>query len=47
LIEHEAAEGLMARIVITGSAEGLGRAAAQNLLDDGHEVVYPGRVVRD
>jgi NAD(P)-dependent dehydrogenase (short-subunit alcohol dehydrogenase family) len=29
----------MARIVVTGSADGLGRAAAQNLLDDGHEVV--------
>jgi NAD(P)-dependent dehydrogenase (short-subunit alcohol dehydrogenase family) len=39
LIEHEAAAGLMVRIAITGSAEGLGRAAAQNLLDDGHEVV--------
>jgi NAD(P)-dependent dehydrogenase (short-subunit alcohol dehydrogenase family) len=33
----------MARIVITGSAEGLGRAAAQNLLDDGHEVVVHAR----
>ena len=29
----------MARIFITGSADGLGRAAAQNLLEDGHEVV--------
>ncbi len=28
-----------ARIFITGSADGLGRAAAQNLLDGGHEVV--------
>lgn len=29
----------MARIFITGSADGLGRAAAQSLLDAGHEVV--------
>src|SRR4051812_42001651 len=29
----------MARILVTGSADGLGRAAAQTLLDDGHEVV--------
>jgi NAD(P)-dependent dehydrogenase (short-subunit alcohol dehydrogenase family) len=29
----------MARIFITGSADGLGRAAAEALLDDGHEVV--------
>lgn len=29
----------MARVFITGSADGLGRAAAQTLLDDGHEVV--------
>jgi NAD(P)-dependent dehydrogenase (short-subunit alcohol dehydrogenase family) len=29
----------MARIFITGSTDGLGRAAAQTLLDDGHEVV--------
>jgi NAD(P)-dependent dehydrogenase (short-subunit alcohol dehydrogenase family) len=28
----------MARVFITGSADGLGRAAALNLLDDGHEV---------
>jgi NAD(P)-dependent dehydrogenase (short-subunit alcohol dehydrogenase family) len=28
----------MARIFITGSADGLGRAAAQTLLEDGHEV---------
>ncbi|MDT7580219.1 MAG: hypothetical protein QOK35_1483 [Pseudonocardiales bacterium] len=33
----------MARIVITGSADGLGRAAAQSLLDDGHEVVVHAR----
>jgi NAD(P)-dependent dehydrogenase (short-subunit alcohol dehydrogenase family) len=31
--------GRMARIFITGSADGLGRLAAQTLLDDGHEVV--------
>jgi NAD(P)-dependent dehydrogenase (short-subunit alcohol dehydrogenase family) len=29
----------MTRVFITGSADGLGRAAAQTLLDDGHEVV--------
>jgi nucleoside-diphosphate-sugar epimerase len=29
----------MARVFITGSADGLGRAAAQNLLDDGHGVL--------
>ena len=33
----------MARIVVTGSADGLGRAAAQNLLDDGHEVAVHAR----
>jgi NAD(P)-dependent dehydrogenase (short-subunit alcohol dehydrogenase family) len=33
----------MARIFITGSADGLGRAAAQSLLDDGHEVVLHAR----
>jgi NAD(P)-dependent dehydrogenase (short-subunit alcohol dehydrogenase family) len=33
----------MARILITGSTEGLGRAAAQALLDDGHEVVLHAR----
>ena len=30
---------MTARVFITGSADGLGRAAAQTLLDDGHEVV--------
>lgn len=29
----------MARVFITGSADGLGRLAAQTLVDDGHEVV--------
>jgi NAD(P)-dependent dehydrogenase (short-subunit alcohol dehydrogenase family) len=29
----------MARVFITGSADGLGRAAAKTLLEDGHEVV--------
>jgi NAD(P)-dependent dehydrogenase (short-subunit alcohol dehydrogenase family) len=29
----------MARVFITGSADGLGRAAAQTLRDDGHEIV--------
>ncbi len=33
----------MARVFITGSADGLGRAAAQTLLDDGHEVVVHAR----
>jgi NAD(P)-dependent dehydrogenase (short-subunit alcohol dehydrogenase family) len=33
----------MARIFITGSTDGLGRAAAQSLLDDGHDVVVHGR----
>jgi NAD(P)-dependent dehydrogenase (short-subunit alcohol dehydrogenase family) len=30
---------LMGRVFITGSADGLGKAAAQTLLDDGHQVV--------
>jgi NAD(P)-dependent dehydrogenase (short-subunit alcohol dehydrogenase family) len=30
---------LMARVLITGSADGLGQAAAETLLDDGHQVV--------
>jgi len=29
----------MERVFITGSADGLGRLAAETLLDDGHEVV--------
>jgi NAD(P)-dependent dehydrogenase (short-subunit alcohol dehydrogenase family) len=33
----------MARVLITGSTTGLGRAAAQQLLDDGHEVVLHAR----
>jgi NAD(P)-dependent dehydrogenase (short-subunit alcohol dehydrogenase family) len=33
----------MARVFITGSADGLGRAAAQTLLEDGHEVVVHAR----
>jgi NAD(P)-dependent dehydrogenase (short-subunit alcohol dehydrogenase family) len=33
----------MARVFITGSADGLGRAAAQTLLDHGHEVVVHAR----
>jgi NAD(P)-dependent dehydrogenase (short-subunit alcohol dehydrogenase family) len=43
----------MARVFITGSADGLGRFAAQSLLDQGHEVVVHARnsgrltVVRD
>lgn len=33
----------MARILVTGSADGLGRAAADSLLTDGHEVVVHAR----
>lgn len=33
----------MARVFITGSADGLGRAAAQTMLDDGHEIVIHAR----
>ena len=33
----------MARVFITGSADGLGRLAAQTLLDDGHDVVLHAR----
>jgi NAD(P)-dependent dehydrogenase (short-subunit alcohol dehydrogenase family) len=33
----------MARVFITGSTDGLGRAAAQSLIDDGHEVVLHAR----
>jgi NAD(P)-dependent dehydrogenase (short-subunit alcohol dehydrogenase family) len=33
----------MTRVFITGSAGGLGRAAAQTLLDDGHEVIVHAR----
>ncbi|MGC4252955.1 MAG: SDR family NAD(P)-dependent oxidoreductase [Sphingobium sp.] len=33
----------MARIFITGSTEGLGRAAAETLMNDGHEVILHAR----
>ena len=33
----------MARVFITGSTDGLGRAAAQSLIDDGHEIVLHAR----
>ena len=33
----------MARIFITGSTDGLGRAAARSLLDEGHEVILHAR----
>jgi NAD(P)-dependent dehydrogenase (short-subunit alcohol dehydrogenase family) len=36
----------MARIFVTGSADGLGRATAQTLLDSGHEVVVHARSER-
>jgi NAD(P)-dependent dehydrogenase (short-subunit alcohol dehydrogenase family) len=35
----------MARIFITGSSDGLGRAAARSLLDQGHEVLLHARSV--
>jgi NAD(P)-dependent dehydrogenase (short-subunit alcohol dehydrogenase family) len=31
------------RVLVTGSADGLGRATAETLLDDGHEVVVHAR----
>ena len=34
----------MARVFITGSADGLGRATAQTLLGDGHEVIVHARI---
>ena len=33
----------MSRVLVTGSADGLGRAAAQSLLASGHEVVVHAR----
>ena len=33
----------MTRIFVTGSADGLGRAAAQTLIEAGHEVVVHAR----
>ncbi|WP_461163106.1 SDR family NAD(P)-dependent oxidoreductase [Arthrobacter sp. R4-81] len=33
----------MSRILVTGSSDGLGRAAAEALLDDGHDVVAHAR----
>lgn len=33
----------MARVFITGSTDGLGRAAAQSLIDQGHEVILHSR----
>jgi NAD(P)-dependent dehydrogenase (short-subunit alcohol dehydrogenase family) len=33
----------MARIFITGSTDGLGRAAARTLIDEGHQVVLHAR----
>jgi len=33
----------MARVFITGSTDGLGRAAARSLIDDGHDVVLHAR----
>src|SRR5690348_466742 len=36
----------MARVFITGSTDGLGRAAAASLLKDGHEVIVHARSSR-
>ncbi|WP_439689597.1 SDR family NAD(P)-dependent oxidoreductase [Curtobacterium sp. SP.BCp] len=36
----------MARFLITGSTDGLGRATAETLLDDGHDVVVHARSAR-
>jgi NAD(P)-dependent dehydrogenase (short-subunit alcohol dehydrogenase family) len=36
----------MARVLVTGSADGLGLAAARRLLDDGHEAVLHARTER-
>ena len=36
----------MARVFVTGSADGLGLAAARRLLDDGHEAVLHARTAR-
>src|SRR3954454_8474977 len=33
----------MARVLITGSADGLGRAAAEDLVADGHQVIVHAR----
>ena len=33
----------MARVFITGSTDGLGRAAARSLIDAGHDVLLPAR----
>ena len=33
----------MARIFVTGSTDGLGRAAAQSLIDDDHQVILHAR----
>jgi NAD(P)-dependent dehydrogenase (short-subunit alcohol dehydrogenase family) len=40
---HERPRTLIAPVFITGSAGGLGRATAQTLLDEGHEVVVHAR----
>lgn len=40
---EQAENSVMARVFITGSADGLGKAAAQTLIDQGHEVVLHAR----
>src|SRR5215216_1064193 len=42
-LEQTKRRDLIARIFVTGSVDGLGRAAAQTLLEDGHEVVVHAR----
>jgi NAD(P)-dependent dehydrogenase (short-subunit alcohol dehydrogenase family) len=37
------ADGVMVRVFVTGSTDGLGRAAAQTLLEQGHDVVVHAR----
>jgi NAD(P)-dependent dehydrogenase (short-subunit alcohol dehydrogenase family) len=42
-MSSERSVGAMARIFVTGCTQGLGRLAAEALLDDGHRVVAHGR----
>lgn len=42
-VAGEESDAVSARILITGSADGLGRAAAETLLDGGHDVVVHAR----
>jgi NAD(P)-dependent dehydrogenase (short-subunit alcohol dehydrogenase family) len=40
---HRRQDGAMSRMFITGSTDGLGRAAAETLIDEGHQVVLHAR----